>query len=73
MWMTEPLTCCRVPKLFNLRMDPFERADIVSDQYDDRPVKNDHLHFQAARSPTISSRGAHRFPPASRFIASSTW
>ncbi|MGH6809075.1 MAG: arylsulfatase, partial [Ensifer adhaerens] len=29
----EPFTCLRVPKMFNLRMDPYERADIVSDQY----------------------------------------
>jgi len=26
-WM-EPFTCLRVPKLFNLRMDPYERADV---------------------------------------------
>jgi arylsulfatase A-like enzyme len=39
----EPLTCLRIPKLFNLRMDPYERADIVSDQYDDWRVKNAYL------------------------------
>ncbi len=33
----------RVPKLFNLRMDPYERADIVSDQYYDWVVRNDYL------------------------------
>ena len=43
----EPFTCLRVPKLFNLRMDPYERADIVSDQYDDWVVKNDYLIEQA--------------------------
>ena len=43
----EPFTCLRVPKLFNLRMDPYERADIVSDQYDDWMVKNDYLIEQA--------------------------
>jgi arylsulfatase len=36
----EPLVCYRVPKTFNLRMDPFERADVVSDQYDDWRVKS---------------------------------
>jgi arylsulfatase A-like enzyme len=30
-----PFTCLRVPKMFNLRMDPYERADSVSDQYYD--------------------------------------
>jgi arylsulfatase A-like enzyme len=39
----EPLTTYRIPKLFNLRMDPYERADIVSDQYDDWRVKNAYL------------------------------
>jgi arylsulfatase len=31
----EPFTPLRVPKLFNLRMDPFERADITSNTYYD--------------------------------------
>jgi arylsulfatase len=39
----EPFDCPRIPKLFNLRMDPYERADIVSDQYDDWRVKNAYL------------------------------
>ena len=39
----EPFTCYRIPKLYNLRMDPYERADIVSDQYDDWRVKNAYL------------------------------
>jgi arylsulfatase len=39
----EPLTAYRIPKLFNLRMDPYERADVVSDQYDDWRVKNAYL------------------------------
>jgi arylsulfatase len=37
----EPFTPLRVPKLFHLRMDPFERADIVSDQYFDWLARND--------------------------------
>ncbi len=39
----EPLTVYRIPKIFNLRMDPYERADVVSDQYDDWRVKNAYL------------------------------
>jgi arylsulfatase len=31
----EPLTPLRVPKLFNLRTDPYERADITSNTYYD--------------------------------------
>jgi arylsulfatase A-like enzyme len=29
----EPFTCRRLPKLYNLRMDPYERADITSHTY----------------------------------------
>jgi arylsulfatase A-like enzyme len=39
----EPLVCYRIPKLYNLRMDPYERADVVSDQYDDWRTKNAYL------------------------------
>ena len=39
----EPLTAYRIPKVFNLRMDLYERADIVSDQYDDWRVRNAYL------------------------------
>jgi arylsulfatase len=44
-WNT-PFTCWRIPKLFNLRMDPYERADVVSDQYDDWRSQNGHLMGQ---------------------------
>lgn len=40
---SNPLTCLRAPKIFNLRMDPYERADIVSDQYADWLTKNVYL------------------------------
>jgi arylsulfatase A-like enzyme len=38
-----PFTCLRAPKVFNLRMDPMERADVVSDQYYDWLAKNAYL------------------------------
>ena len=31
----EPFTMLRVPKIFNLRLDPYERADITSNTYYD--------------------------------------
>jgi arylsulfatase len=31
----EPFTTLRVPKIFNLRMDPYERADVTSNTYYD--------------------------------------
>jgi len=37
---SNPLTPLRAPKIFNLRMDPYERADVVSDQYADWLTKN---------------------------------
>jgi arylsulfatase len=40
---SNPFTCLRVPKAFNLRMDPYERADTVSDQYYDWATKNAYL------------------------------
>ncbi|WP_441999046.1 arylsulfatase [Microvirga sp. 2TAF3] len=36
----EPFTCRRVPKLFNLRMDPYERADITSNTYWDWTIRH---------------------------------
>ena len=45
---SNPLTTLRLPKLFNLRMDPYERADTVSDQYYDWLVKNDYLFGERA-------------------------
>ncbi len=43
----------RVPKLFNLRTDPFERADITSNTYYDWLFDNDYLVLAAtgARRP----------------------
>lgn len=38
-----PFTPLRAPKMFNLRMDPYERADVVSDQYYDWYGKNAYL------------------------------
>ena len=39
----EPFVTLRVPKLFNLRMDPFERADVTSNTYWDWLLTNDFL------------------------------
>lgn len=38
-----PFTCLRGSKMYNLRMDPFERADVVSDQYYDWLTKNTYV------------------------------
>ena len=31
----EPFVCLRAPKMFNLKLDPYERADITSNTYYD--------------------------------------
>lgn len=41
----EPLVPLRVPKIFNLRMDPFERADITSNTYYEWLLENAYIAF----------------------------
>ncbi|MNK90507.1 Sulfatase [compost metagenome] len=43
----EPFTRLRLPKLFNLRTDPFERADTTSNTYYDWFLHHDYLIFVA--------------------------
>ena len=40
---SEPFTPLRVPKLFNLRTDPFERADTTSNTYYDWFINHDYI------------------------------
>ena len=44
----EPFVVLRVPKLFNLRTDPYERADITSNTYWDWMLDNAHLVLAGA-------------------------
>jgi arylsulfatase A-like enzyme len=43
----EPFVALRIPKLFNLRMDPFERADVTSNTYWDWMLDNAFLVLAA--------------------------
>jgi arylsulfatase len=43
----EPFVTLRLPKMFNLRMDPFERADITSNTYWDWMLENAYLVLAA--------------------------
>ncbi|MGZ3424006.1 MAG: arylsulfatase, partial [Polyangiales bacterium] len=43
----EPLVPLRVPKLYNLRTDPFERADITSNTYYDWFLNHDYIVLAA--------------------------
>jgi arylsulfatase A-like enzyme len=60
----EPFTVLRVPKLFDLRMDPYERADIVSDQYNDWLVSNDFKIFQITMHAAAFLETFVEYPPS---------
>ncbi|RWC30878.1 MAG: arylsulfatase [Mesorhizobium sp.] len=61
-----PFTKLRVPKLFNLRTDPYERADIVSDQYNDWAVRNDYLQVKAIMNSATLLESFVEYPPSQR-------
>ncbi len=61
-----PFTCLRVPKAFNLRMDPYERADIVSDQYYDWTAKNAYLISYASSRVGPFLQTFKDYPPSQR-------
>jgi arylsulfatase A-like enzyme len=67
----EPFIALRVPKLFNLRTDPFERADITSNTYYDWFIDNCYIASRRPRWSRSSSRRSwssrrDRKPRASR-------
>jgi arylsulfatase len=59
-----PLTCLRTPQLFNLRLDPYERADFTSDQINDWRVHNAYLLFQAGMIATEFMQTFNEYPPS---------
>jgi arylsulfatase A-like enzyme len=62
----EPLSCRRLPKLYNLRMDPYERADITSNTYYDWTLRRGFLMpgAQAIAAQFIAT--FKEFPPRQR-------
>jgi hypothetical protein len=62
----EPFTVLRIPKLFNLRTDPYERADITSNTYWDWYLSKDYmlLAAQAVIQPFLDT--FKEFPPRQR-------
>ncbi len=59
----EPFVTLRVPKIFNLRTDPFERADVTSNSYWDWFV--DHAYIALASQAIITQflESFREFPP----------
>jgi arylsulfatase len=64
-WL-EPFVPLRVPKLYNLRTDPFERADITSNTYFDWIFQNDYLIFAATGLVSQFLATFEEFPPRQR-------
>ncbi|NRH28634.1 arylsulfatase [Pseudomonas sp. MS19] len=61
---SEPFVCLRLPKIFNLRMDPYERADVVSDQYYDFLTKNLFITEQATQRSAKFLQTFVDYPPS---------
>jgi arylsulfatase len=64
-WM-EPFVPLRVPKLFNLRTDPYERADITSNSYFDWMIDNVYLVLASQMLLTQFLATFAEFPPRQR-------
>jgi len=63
---TDPLVDLRLPKLFNLRQDPYERADIASDQYNDWRLKNDFIMAQGIQKAAGFLESFIAYPPSQK-------
>jgi arylsulfatase len=59
----EPFTPLRVPKIFNLRTDPYERADITSNTYWEWFIERDFIAFMANAVVTEFLETFKEFPP----------
>jgi arylsulfatase len=59
----EPFTCLRLPKMFNLRLDPYERADITSNTYYDWAIQRAFLIVPAQALVAEFVESFRAFPP----------
>ena len=62
----EPFVALRLPKLFNLRTDPFERADITSNTYWDWVFNNGALVLASSSLVEEFLKTFKDFPPRQR-------
>jgi len=62
----EPFTRLRLPKLFNLRLDPYERADTTSNTYYDWLLHNPFVLMSAQTIVAKFMATFKEFPPAQR-------
>jgi arylsulfatase len=59
-----PFTCLRLPRLFNLRMDPYEHAQISGDNYDLWRAENAYLMFEGTRRAANFLQTFIEYPPS---------
>jgi len=59
----EPFTCLRLPKLYNLRLDPYERADITSNIYYDWQLQRAFMFVPAQALVQQFIESFRDFPP----------
>ena len=62
MW-AEPFVFLRVPKFFNLRTDPFERADITSNTYWDWMIDHAYILYASQYIVREFLQTFQEFPP----------
>ena len=61
-----PFTPLRVPKMFNLRMDPYEHAEISGSGYDQWRVENEYMIAAAQVKAAAFLQTFVEYPPSQR-------
>lgn len=64
-WM-EPFTVLRLPKLFDLRADPYEQADITSNTYHEWMIEQGYILFAGTAVAAQFLETFKDFPPSQR-------
>ena len=59
-----PFTCVRAPRMFNLRMDPYEHAQISGDNYDYWRVDKAYIIFEGTRRASKFLQTFVEYPPS---------
>jgi len=62
----EPFTTLRVPKLFDLHSDPYERADVTSNTYYDWFLSKAYLMVGASAEAIAFLKTFETYPPSQR-------
>lgn len=63
---SEPFVPLRIPKIFNLRLDPFERADVTSNTYYDWLLSHDFVFVLGQKAAMQHLETYRDFPPRQR-------